>query len=182
MYESRLKKTCTSSYFVVHGDISPTNLLWTKRGDIYLLDFDEAILAPAEYDLIVAVVKFSKRGPFFDIKLARKMIEKYTKLDRMHKMSELSNVWDLYILKVLLEKIYLHETGAIDLYSKEQMVDNWLDWYNLLTDKDIRQQLFSITRSLSYVSSRKFLYRTSQVTGPQRRASLTSNYRNTFTL
>ena len=44
-----LNITNKSNLYIIHGDISFTNVLWQKNS-IALIDFDESIIAPKEYE------------------------------------------------------------------------------------------------------------------------------------
>lgn len=112
----------------VHGDLTPSNIIWDDNGDYTLIDLDETIEFTKLYDLIVFAFKFSKTDSTIDIKTAKRILkpfDNYTKID-------IINVWNFYILKVILEKIYLYEIGKIDLLDENQKMDSWEDWYNIL--------------------------------------------------
>lgn len=113
---------------LIHGDLAPTNIIWGEDGSYTLIDLDETVQFTKLYDLIVFAIKFSKTDSIIDIKTAKRILkpfDNYTKVD-------IINVWNFYILKVILEKIYLYEIGKIDLRDENQMKDNWEDWYNIL--------------------------------------------------
>ena len=114
---------------IIHGDLTPTNIIWNDKG-FTIIDLDEATIFTKLYDLVVFAIKFSKTGKDIDIKLAKKILkpfDKYTKID-------IINIWNFYILKVLMEKIYLYEIGKIDLLDEVQKQDNWEDWYSILNN------------------------------------------------
>ena len=54
---------------------------------------------------------------------------------------DIINVWNFYIIKVLLEKIYLYETNKIDLRDENQQRDNWEDWLCILNENLIEDIL-----------------------------------------
>lgn len=113
---------------LIHGDLTPTNIIWDEAGIYTLIDLDETTQFTKLYDLIVFAIKFSKNGSDIDIKMAKRILKpfgNYTKVD-------IINVWNFYILKVILEKIYLYEIGKIDLLDDNQIRDNWQDWLNIL--------------------------------------------------
>lgn len=119
--------------YIIHGDISSTNILWQKK-NLAIVDFDEAIVAPREYEYISMLIKFCFNSGKFNKKLAKLFLLNLLKncnLDQLQKMMY------FYILKVLIEKIYLYEYGIIDLYDKRQRTDSWMYWYKLLYNKNL---------------------------------------------
>lgn len=122
---------------LVHGDLSPSNILWDEKGNYTIIGLDETAVFTKLYDLVVFAIKFSKDGSKIDTKIAKKILkpfDNYTKID-------IINIWNFYILKVLLEKIYLYEIGKIDLLDEVQLTDNWEDWYNILNSSIIEEIL-----------------------------------------
>lgn len=122
---------------LVHGDLAPSNILWDANGNYTLIDLDETAIFTKLYDLVVFAIKFSKNGKEIDVKIAKKIVkpfEDYTKVD-------IINIWNFYILKVLLEKIYLYEIGKVDLLDEVQQTDNWEDWYHILNSSIIEDIL-----------------------------------------
>lgn len=122
---------------LVHGDLTPTNIIWDDNDNYTIIDLDETIEFTKLYDLIVFAIKFSKNGSEIDVKMAKKILKPfndYTKVD-------IINVWNFYLLKVILEKIYLYEIGKIDLTDEKQMQDNWEDWYKILESGIIEEIL-----------------------------------------
>ena len=122
---------------LVHGDITPDNIIWHDNGEFTLIDLDETVEFTKLYDLIVFAIKFSKNGSEIDVKLAKKILKpfgEYTKID-------IINIWNFYLLKVILEKIYLYEIGKIDLLDENQMRDNWEDWLKILNSSVIEDIL-----------------------------------------
>ena len=124
--------------YLIHGDISLTNLLWNKK-DLAVLDFDEAIIAPREYEYVSMLLKLCYKNGKFNYVLCKKIIRKCLNKNNLHQMKEM---FDYYILKVLLEKIYLYEIGEIDLYDKNQKKDYWLSWYKLLNNDVLKNKIF----------------------------------------
>lgn len=129
--------TTTSDYndlVMVHGDISPTNII--INNELYVLDFDEAVIAPISYELVSSLIKFCYKEGNFNIEQAHKIIKEFCSLKHVDK-NEFINAWYLYIVKVILEKLYLYEIDEIDLYDEVQIKDNWELWYKLYLDKKI---------------------------------------------
>lgn len=122
---------------LVHGDLGPSNILWDESNNYTILDLDETIVFTKLYDLIVLAINYSKNGCEIDEKMAKKIlksIETYSKID-------IINVWNFYLLKVILEKIYLYEINKIDLRDEFEMKDNWEDYYKILTSSIIEDIL-----------------------------------------
>lgn len=123
-----------SNLVMVHGDISPTNIIFSDT--MHVLDFDEAIIAPKSYELVSAIIKFCYKDGSFNLEQANKIIKEYSILKDIDKI-EFINSWYLYIVKVILEKLYLYEINEIDLYDEVQIKDNWELWYKLFLDEKI---------------------------------------------
>lgn len=122
---------------LIHGDLSPTSIIWDNSGNFTLIDLDETVIFTKLYDLVVFAIKFSKNGSEIDTKIAKKILkpfDDYTKVD-------IINIWNFYILKVLLEKIYLYEIDKIDLLDENTNDDKWEDWYHLLNSNIIEDIL-----------------------------------------
>ena len=122
---------------LVHGDMSPSNLIWQENGEFTLLDLDEVIEFTKLYDLVAFAFNTSRNKNEIDIKLANKIlkpIDNYTKVD-------IINVWNFYLLKVILEKIYLYEIGKIDLKEQTGSNDDFEDWLEILNSNIIEDIL-----------------------------------------
>jgi aminoglycoside phosphotransferase (APT) family kinase protein len=51
----------------VHGDLTSDNVLINARGQLYIIDFADAVLAPVEYELASIICQvFSFEGPYLD--------------------------------------------------------------------------------------------------------------------
>lgn len=138
-YDYLADKENSMDLYIIHGDLSLSNLLWTKD-DITLIDFDEAIIAPKEYEYVSMLIKLCYKKGKFNLILAKKILKAIPiNIDNMKKM------FDFYIIKVLLEKIYLYEVGIIDLNDKVQRRDNWENWYNLFCNNNLKNKLFALS-------------------------------------
>ncbi len=122
-----LKETCLN-----HGDLSRTNILKNRDG-LHIIDFDETTIGPFLYDFAVVGIKFCLDGGRFDeckydsLKNAIVGKSKYSSDD-------CDIVVKFYLCKILLEKFYLHCIGKINLFSKNQMRDFYLQYLNVLKD------------------------------------------------
>lgn len=134
------------SFSIVHGDLSRFNLLW-KEKELYVIDFDESIVAPKEYEIITTVIKVCFKYNDFDIKTASKILKAYFSLNDTS-VEKLKIIWDFYILKVIIEKLALYQIGKIDIYEERQLKDSWEYWYKLLQNKALKDQLFENDNSI----------------------------------
>ena len=93
---------------------------------------DSEVLYALEY-------KWSANGVFengkFDYKYAVKIINFYKKNN--YSLSSIKNYCYLYIIKVLLEKLYYSHLYDLNLESNSQKKDYWLWWYNLLKEIEL---------------------------------------------
>ena len=110
-------------------------MLW-KNHILYLIDFDEAIVATQEYEVISSVIKLCFHYNDFDIQLAKELLKEYENQMNLS-IQNLKCMWEFYILKVILEKIALYQMGKIDLSDPRQKKDGWEKWYNLLNDLNL---------------------------------------------
>lgn len=137
-YENLIIDKSVFKFCIVHGDLSLSNIMWYDN-KIFLLDFDESIIATYEYEIISMIIKMSYKDNIFDIDLAKKIIKESVVNSNLHNFFVM---WKFYILKVLIEKICLYEENIIDLYDATQKKDFWYNWYKLLNDSSILTELF----------------------------------------
>ncbi|WP_336783250.1 phosphotransferase [Paenibacillus illinoisensis] len=133
------KEIHSDGLYVLHGDISPTNVLWVNKKIASVLDFDECSIGPRMYDVAVTACKFSLGchntinknyiDHFFSIFLKCS--------SHISSKTEINPFIDLYIMKVLLEKFFLIETHQIDCNSKRQKTDPWQKWANYIIEGDV---------------------------------------------
>lgn len=129
-----LNITNKNELYIIHGDISITNVLWQKNS-VALIDFDESIIAPKEYEYVSMLIKYCFNKGKFNKKLAKTFLKKIVNFNNIENIQKML---DFYILKVLIEKICLYEYDIIDLYDKKQKTDSWLYWYKLLNNPNLK--------------------------------------------
>lgn len=142
IYEEKIQKTKFENLILAHGDLSPTNIIWVKNKIKCIIDFDEAILAPKDYDFIVTIIKFCIKKSDINITLAKKIIKTYKQNNTDFSIKNIESTLYLYILKVIMEKLYLYEENIIDICDKRQMKDDWNNWYKILINKDLIKIFF----------------------------------------
>lgn len=132
-YEKLREKKIFYEKYLNHGDISKSNIICNKTQNV-LIDFDETIVTTKLYDFAVIVIK----NFIIDGKID---LDSYNQLyfavkDKMGKYSnqDYLNAIKLYLVKILLEKFYLHCINKINLFDKHQLKDNYINYYNLLID------------------------------------------------
>ena len=118
---------------ILHGDLVYTNIIWNNK--INLIDFDETIIGPIEYELASFLIKNCFENGKFDYKYAVKIINFYKR--KNYSLSSIKNYCYLYIIKVLLEKLYYSHLYDLNLESNSQKKDYWLWWYNLLKEIEL---------------------------------------------
>lgn len=126
---------------IVHGDLSPYNILWQGEEPI-ILDLDECVVAPVYYELVVFLIKYCFHQGKFNLEQGQMILKKYRTMFSKTDLTELINHWYFYITKVLLEKIYYYELGYIDLEDENQSKDSFRWWLDLLQNDMLLQQLF----------------------------------------
>lgn len=123
MYGDIKKKyRCTH---LIHGDLDYSNFIWNDEG-YTIIDFDECCLAPKKMECAIALARLIKKkvgnSENVHIEIAR-LLEKY----------EIEvNLVKLYMIKVIVEKLYLGQKKIISLNDIEQKRDSFEMWYDIL--------------------------------------------------
>lgn len=130
-------------FVLVHGDLSNTNLIWNKN--LNVIDFDETILAPREYEMCSCIIKNCFDNGIFDMEQAKKIFNSLSeKIDIDYKKFRES--WNLYIIKVIIEKLFYLEQSVSMQQEKEKGRDHWSYWYDLLLNERIISELFDYNK------------------------------------
>ena len=129
----------TNSFILVHGDLSNTNLIW-KNNTVSIIDFDESILAPKEYEVCSCLIQSCFHNNIFDLQQAKQLfikIQESIPIDFM----KWQESWNLYIIKVIIEKLYYYE--QIPNHNLDKDPDHWSYWYELLLNENIISELWN---------------------------------------
>lgn len=131
-------------FALVHGDLSNTNLIWNEK--INVIDFDETIMAPREYELCSCIIKSCFDNGIFDICQAKKIFDSLNgKIEIDYNKFRTS--WNLYIIKVIIEKLFYLEQSPNKKNDKKKGRDHWSYWYKLLLDESIVSELFKYNKA-----------------------------------
>ena len=130
-------------FTLIHGDLSNTNLIWDK--DVSIIDFDESILAPKEYELSSCIIKTCFDNGIFNIEQAKKIINSLNNKINID-YEKFRKSWELYIIKVIIEKLYYYELSSTKQNSNIKGNDHWSYWYDLYRDESILSELFNYKR------------------------------------
>ena len=133
---------------IVHGDLSPTNILWYKN-TLTLIDFDECCLAPKEYELASFLIKYSFHNGIMNLNKAKTIIDEFKEQIIDFDIKKLKKWVDFYVIKVLLEKLYYYESIGVDIESDLHKKDYWCWWYSLLQNNEF-SELFNENMVLNY--------------------------------
>lgn len=138
---SKIIELKNSNFRLIHGDLSTTNILWGYN-TMSIIDFDEAIYALIEYELVSFIIKVCFNKGYFDKRLAKEIIKKIKLKFEGIDYYLLKNSWLLFITKVIYEKLYFYELGYIDIESKEHQKDYWKWWFELLKNQNLFDELY----------------------------------------
>ena len=133
-------KTNNNEFYLVHGDLSNVNLIWNDS--LNVIDFDESILAPKEYELCSCIIKNCFCNDCFNMDQAKKI---FYNIDRKIDIDydRFQTSWDLYIIKVIIEKFYYSSLSNNKNLNVIQGNDHWTYWYKLLFQEKIISELFN---------------------------------------
>lgn len=112
---------------LIHGDLDLSNIIISPNNDLVLIDFDECCLAPLGMDWTIFLIRIwssiENNGSiiFEDINY---LIDEIKKLDLY--------LIELYIFKIITEKIYLIQKGIINPEDVNQKKDSYRKWINKL--------------------------------------------------
>lgn len=116
--------------YLNHGDLSLNNIIFSGKVP-YIIDFDETCVTTKLYDYAVLFIKFYIKN----INLSCDNILNYiflTMPDDSYTLEQYLAVIKFYLCKILLEKFYLYEIKKIDLFSENQLKDNYNQYVNIL--------------------------------------------------
>jgi len=110
--------------YINHGDISKDNILYSENR-YYIIDFDEVTITTPLYDFAVVIIKLCLKGDQIDqercVYFMKEMQKKYSN----YQVKDFKLMIVFYLCKILIEKFYLSEIGKIDLFSEEQLKDDY---------------------------------------------------------
>lgn len=133
IYLSTKKINKNEKLYINHGDLSNSNLLYNRK--YYLIDFDETIITYELYDFAVIIVKNYVKNNKINYKKVNEFLIK-SNLNNKYSISEVNYIIKIYLCKILLEKFYLHLIGKIDLFNKNQQLDNYKKYYDILVNME----------------------------------------------
>lgn len=122
-----LDTSLLNEQYLNHGDISKNNIVYN-----YIIDFDETCVSSALYDFAVIVIKNFVKNDKLNLKKYNLLKEKTKKYFVEYSDLDYYNITKFYLCKIIMEKFYLHQKGKIDLFSKNQMKDNYKRYLKLL--------------------------------------------------
>lgn len=110
---------------IMHGDIDMSNLVW-KNHTGYLIDFDECCLGPKGMDVAIFMIRLlgAKKQGRIEMRDEVSHIAEYIE-NHMELM-------EIYVIKVVLEKVYLLCKEIIDEREQEQKKDSLEFWMKIL--------------------------------------------------
>lgn len=129
IYENLKENSILKESYLNHGDISINNILFNNN-IIYLIDFDECTVGSFLYDFAVILIKFFSDNERIDMTKFKELMNLINVKE--YKYEDYCAIIEFYLIKILFEKIYLHQIGKIDLFSKEQSKDNYKRYLTIL--------------------------------------------------
>ncbi len=130
IYKKLQGRECLEAKYLSHGDISNSNII-SHDGKLYLIDFDETVIAPKLYDFAVITIKMFTSNGTLDVDRFREFYRYIEGLLGDNKEAYLNTI-KFYLCKILLEKFYLHYTHKINLSSAHQRKDDFNVYLKLL--------------------------------------------------
>lgn len=130
-YEKIKDNKIINEKFINHGDISKQNII-DSNNKKYLIDFDETCIAPRLYDFAVIVIKMFVKNNKINIKKYNQLKQMISKEFKQYNDEDYQIIVKYYLTKILLEKYYFHQKNKIDLFSKEQLRDDYRKYLELL--------------------------------------------------
>ncbi len=130
-YEVLRKEKIFYDSYLNHGDISKSNII-CHGDEKNLIDFDEVIITTELYDFAVIVVKHFVVDDKIDLSLYNQLIFSLKNKFKKYTAKDYYNSVRMYLIKILLEKFYLHCIHKINLFDKSQSKDDYRHYYNLL--------------------------------------------------
>lgn len=101
--------------FISHGDLHSENILISKNQEVRIIDWDEICLAPSNFDSVIFNFRYQLLKKPLDIFDVLKLLS-----------SEKLMLLLLYIIKIIIQKIYLEKIGTIN--SSNIKKDPWIGW------------------------------------------------------
>ena len=141
-----------NEFALVHGDLSNTNLIWNDS--LNIIDFDEAIEAPREYEICSCIIKNCFNNGIFNLDQAKKIFNSINnKIDINY--DKFRKSWNLYIIKVIIEKLYYLELSNNKNNKKGK--DHWSYWFKLFLDEKVISELFDYNKKAINAKSTELL-------------------------
>ena len=141
-YELLRNFEIVNSKEVVYSDLSFSNMLVTPDNKVFLIDFDETRITSCLYDLMVVIFKFFFDGYNCDSLQIIDFVKKYKEYFPSFSVFDYKIMFRYYICKQLLEKFYDYESYSVDIFSKQQMQDNFMNWIHYFENKEEYLHLF----------------------------------------
>ena len=130
-YKTLRKEDIFYDQYLNHGDISNSNII-DNENEKTLIDFDEVIITTGLYDFAVIVVKHFVVDGKIDFTLYNQLMFNLKNKLKRYTDKDYYNSVKMYLVKILLEKFYLHCIHKINLFDHKQLQDNYMHYYNLL--------------------------------------------------
>ena len=125
----------TLAYVLCHGDIHEANVMVSDEGELFIIDWDNAIIAPKERDLTF----FSSNPDYLEGYLAHDMN------DAIHQ-----TVVDYYVLEWALQEIVDYGTRILfdTRFDTDGRIDAWRQFQRLFEPAQDVEQAFALIRKM----------------------------------